>query len=160
MTPDRVLSCSIEELRSYDSTEQMDIVCSAFEVCWKNGTQLNMRECISWVDPAYQQYVLHELMLVEKECREFHPPIQVEAPNEFLLFDSKLASSGTIENISSDTVRTGSKLNLLPLYIDRFAILRFIGRGSYGDVYEAEDISIHRSRKREQGRASKYRTNL
>ncbi len=144
MTPDRVLSCSIEELRSYDSTEQMDIVCSAFEVCWKNGTQLNMRECISWVDPAYQQYVLHELMLVEKECREFHPPIQVEAPNEFLLFDSKLASSGTIENISSDTVRTGSKLNLLPLYIDRFAILRFIGRGSYGDVYEAEDISIHR----------------
>jgi serine/threonine protein kinase len=144
MTPDRVLSCSIEELHSYDKTEQMDMVCSAFEVFWKNGTQLNIRECIRWVDPAYQQDVLHELMLVEKECREFHPPIQVEAPNEFLLFDSKLASAGTMENFSSDTVRNGATPNLLPLYIDRFAILRFIGRGSYGDVYEAEDISIHR----------------
>ena len=144
MTPDRVLSCSLEELRSYDSMEQVDIVCSAFELFWKGGTQLNMRECVSWVDPAYQQEVLHELMLVEKECREFHPPVQVEAPNEFLLFDSKLASAGTLDNFFNDTIRTESKPNQLPLYIDRFAIVRFLGRGSYGDVYEAEDVSIHR----------------
>ncbi|MFN7892438.1 MAG: protein kinase domain-containing protein [Pirellula sp.] len=144
MTPDRILSCSLEELRSYDSLEQVDIVCSAFEEYWKGGTQLNMRECVSWVDPAYQQEVLHELMLVEKECREFHPPIQVESPNEFLLFDSKLASAGTIDNFSNDTIRIESKPNQLPLYIDRFAILRFLGRGSCGDVYEAEDVSIHR----------------
>ncbi|MCE3018539.1 MAG: protein kinase domain-containing protein [Pirellula sp.] len=144
MTPDRILSCSVEELRSYDSIEQVDIICSAFELFWKKGTQLNIRECVSWVDPACQKEVLHELMLVEKECREFHPPVQVEAPNEFLLFDSKLASAGTIDNFSNDTIRTESKPNQLPLYIDRFAILRFLGRGSYGDVYEAEDVSIHR----------------
>lgn len=144
MSPEQILPCSLEELRRCNGIEQTDLVCSAFEVCWKNGTQLNMRECVSWVNPAYQQGVLHELILIEKECRVFHPPVKVEAPNEFLLFDSRLASAGTIENFDNDTIRTESKPNQLPLYIDRFVILRFLGRGSYGDVYEAEDISIHR----------------
>ncbi len=144
MNLEQLLPCSREKLRSYDRIEQIDMVCSAFEESWKNGTQLSIRDCVSWVDPAYQREVLQELILVERECREFHPPLLVEAPNEFTLFDSKLASAGTIENFANDTIRTESKPNQLPLYIDRFAIHRFLGRGNYGDVYEAEDVSVHR----------------
>ncbi|MCU0712979.1 MAG: bifunctional serine/threonine-protein kinase/formylglycine-generating enzyme family protein [Pirellula sp.] len=120
------------------------MICSAFEESWKNGTQLSIRECVSWAAPAYQRDMLYELILVEKECREFHPPPTVEAPNEFLMFDSRLASAGTTENFANDTIRTESTPYQIPLYIDRFAIHRFLGRGNYGDVYEAEDVSAHR----------------
>jgi serine/threonine protein kinase len=144
MNPEQLLPCSLEKLRSYDGIEQIDIVCSVFEDSWKNGVQLEMRTCVSWVVQEHQRAVLRELIKVEKECREFHSPIVVEAPNEFLIFDSRLASIGTSENFDNDTIRTESKPNQLPLYIDRFVILRFLGRGNYGDVYEAEDISINR----------------
>lgn len=144
MTPEQLLPCSLEKLRSYDCLEQIDIVCSVFEDSWKNGVQLDLRTCVSWVQPERQHSVLRELIKVERECREFHPPIVVEAPNEFLKFDSRLASIGTAENFDDDTIRTESKPTQLPLYIDRFIIRRFLGRGNYGDVFEAEDTSIHK----------------
>lgn len=144
MTPEQLLPCSLEKLRSYDCLEQIDIVCSVFEDSWKNGVQLDLRTCVSWVQPERQYSVLRELIKVERECREFHPPIVVEAPNEFLKFDSRLASTGTSENFDDDTIRTESKPSQLPLYIDRFIIRRFLGRGNYGDVFEAEDTSIHK----------------
>ena len=144
MNFEQLLPCSLEKLRSYDGLEQIDIVCTVFEDSWKNGVQLDLRSCVSWVGPEYQREVLRELIIVEKECREFHPPIMVEAPNEFLVFDSKLASAGTSDNFANDTIPTESNPNQLPLYIDRFVIRRFLGRGNYGDVYEAEDVSINR----------------
>jgi serine/threonine protein kinase len=144
MTFNNPLPCSIEELRSLHINEQVDIVCSAFEEVWKSGTQLDLRVCVSWVEPVYQKRLLHELMLVEKECREFHPPIVVEAANEFLDYDAKQVQGSTTENLALGTTSGESPSNQLPLYIDRFAITRFLGRGSFGEVYEAEDISIHR----------------
>ena len=144
MTSFNLLPCSLQELRSYELSEQVDIVCTVFEESWKKGTQLDLRECVGWVEPALRKHMLRELILVEKECREFHPPLSKETVNEFLEFDPEKALVGTTENSCSDTISTEAKKSPIPLYIDRFAIVRLLGKGSYGAVFEAEDVSIRR----------------
>jgi hypothetical protein len=86
MTPEQFLPCSLEKPRSYDCLQPIDIVCSVFEDIWKNGAQLDLLTCISWVQPERQSSVLRELIKVARECRVFLPSMVVEASNQFFKF--------------------------------------------------------------------------
>ena len=118
----------------------MDIVLDAFEESWKKGLSPDVMTYSRVVDPRFHKRLLRELILTERECFNF-----LGKPS-----DSKIDSNlGTVQINGLETVHDspGKRRETdrhLPTHFDRFAIIKLLGRGSHGVVYEAEDLEIRR----------------
>lgn len=133
------LPIQMEAFRELDFERQLDIVCDAFESCWQRGQTPDVREYARLVDERYQKRLLRELILVEREC------VKIWGSHKKSRNGNKSDTVSAASNETNRDLDSGkSPQSELPSHIDRFAILKLLGRGSYGIVYEAEDVEIRR----------------
>jgi serine/threonine protein kinase len=153
MSQPQPLPITIEQLRESDYMTQVAVVCDAFEDTWNRGVHPCVRDYAALASPSYQSRILRELILTERECFQYLDP-----PRFFL--DPLTGTGGeqrriantdpTVNEVSDETMVQETILSqspagqALPSHIDRFAITCLLGKGSYGTVYEAEDVEIRR----------------
>ncbi|XZE32661.1 protein kinase domain-containing protein [Pirellulaceae bacterium SH501] len=160
------LDRSISDLRALDYLDQRERICDAFESDVRSGRRPSPQEFASWSSPEFSMGILRELVLIEKEWLEqsgpAHPaPDVLITPKDFRdTVHSNIADSGapnetwtdpSTEDASTleqrqdrdDKVRPGETPHLPP-HFDRYLVLRLLGKGSHGFVFEAEDIAIRR----------------
>ncbi|MCU0717117.1 MAG: bifunctional serine/threonine-protein kinase/formylglycine-generating enzyme family protein [Pirellula sp.] len=160
------LDCSITDLRSLDFIGQRELICDAFESDFRSGRRPSPQEFASWGSPEFSMGILRELVLIEKEWLEQSGPTHSASdvlitPKDFRdTVRSNIADSGAPNETWTDSrsedasppvrqrgrddeARPGETLRLPP-HFDRYLVLRLLGKGSHGFVFEAEDIAIRR----------------
>lgn len=109
--------------------EQLDAVCDVFERDWKAGRRPNPKDYAMLVDSSLFSQVFRELVMVEKECEEFHERSE-------LVKETRR---------SDDTLRrTPVGQPELPMRFAKFILLEKLGSGSGGVVYKADDVELDR----------------
>ncbi|MCU0718744.1 MAG: serine/threonine protein kinase [Pirellula sp.] len=117
---------------------QLDVLCDYFEECWKRGESPDLRELSKLASPEYHSRVLRELVIIERECVEYHGGRP--SREEEMMEDSVRLTTGSTSRSYSDSQHA----NHLPTHFEKFLIRRLIGKGAHGSVYEAEDINTRR----------------
>jgi serine/threonine protein kinase/formylglycine-generating enzyme required for sulfatase activity len=137
------LPLSREQLRGYDALRQIDVVCDAFEDAWRRGLKPMARDYVDLVEPENQRRLFRELIMLEQECLAFHGH---GSQTGWTSRGSTLPSGRSDTNEETGTLGPSpSQESDMPSHIDRYVILRELGRGSYGVVYEAEDVQLRRN---------------
>lgn len=153
-----------QPIRGLDPVDnQVDQLCDAFEAAWKRGERPEIARFIEHADESHRGRLFYELLLVELEyrvgrrehllradyLREFPQfaelveaaPFNVAGPGcpdaGCQVMDGNL--NGTIE------LSVGNRIPMPPnSLIGDFHLVREIGRGGMGVVYEAQQLSLRR----------------
>jgi WD40 repeat protein/serine/threonine protein kinase len=142
---------------------RIDQLCDAFEAAWQRDEQPDIARFIERADESHRGRLFYELLLVELEYRvgRSEQPSRDDYMREFPQFaelieaapfnDRSLARFGsagqTIDGNLNSTLRNANpNQSALPPneLIGDFILIREIGRGGMGVVYEAQQISLRR----------------
>ncbi|AMV33199.1 Serine/threonine-protein kinase PrkC [Pirellula sp. SH-Sr6A] len=160
------LDCSISDLRALDYLEQRERICDAFEADFRFGSRPHPQEFASLGSPEYSMRILRELILIEQEWLEQTeridrpsdvPPQPGElretvrsnapypsAPDETWTDKEGDRTAESARQRNQNPEEAVGDASRLPPHFDRYLVLRLLGKGSHGFVFEAEDVAIRR----------------
>lgn len=142
---------------------RIDQLCDAFEAAWQRDERPNIARFIERADELHRGRLFYELLLVELECRvgRNEQPSREDYLREFPQF-AELIEAAPFSDVSMEgfdsagqTINgnlNGTVRNLSPNQsalppnelIGGFVLIREIGRGGMGVVYEAQQLSLRR----------------
>ena len=128
-----------------NQAREIDEICRRFEAAWTAEEQICIEDCLDAADPQIRDDLLFELIAVEIElrsrdeqsptCDEYLTRFPQDEPIVRAAFDE---ASSAVDPVS----RTFEEQ--LPERFGEFRIVREIGRGGMGVVFEAEQESLRR----------------
>lgn len=151
-------------VRGLDTVDnRIDQRCDAFEVAWKRGERPDLAQFMEGADDLHRGRLFYELLLVELEYRRGRSelPAREEYLREFPQFAELIDAApfnctlpGRLDAVCQavDENRNGTfevaTENQAPLprnaLLGDFHLIREIGRGGMGVVYEAQQLSLRR----------------
>jgi serine/threonine protein kinase len=131
---------TIEELRAFPYDRQLDIICDAFEDQWKRGRFPDIGEYSRMASPEFHARILRELIQLETECIDVYGKKRVSRKEPE---GNTMRQKGKSDN-SPETGNKASPFVGFPTHFDRYLLLRVLGKGKYGTVYEADDLRTNR----------------
>lgn len=124
---------------SFDLQQHIDQQCLAFEDSLLNEQSPSIEEYIAEESGPPRSALLYELLLVELDHHQRSG--RSSSLNDYLLRFPDEAN--IVQGAFADL--TPVEAEALPKCIDRFEVVRKIGSGSFGVVYEGHDPDLHRS---------------
>jgi len=129
---------------------QLERLCTEFERIWQSDTQPGIREFLEGVDPALHAEIVVELVVMECELQEaandlprksdYHerlPQWKSQVDEAFAAWSNDRLGDTIVEH-------SGRSFGQAPEQVGEFRILRQIGEGGMGVVYEAVQESLGR----------------
>jgi hypothetical protein len=117
-------------------TERVDEICDRFETAWRGGQVPRIEDYLAEAEDADRAAILGELVAVERELRRRRG----EHPRTEEYVDRFPAHAAVVHAAFIDAVTEGIGTNAEPFTgTERFALIREIGAGGMGIVFEAED---------------------
>jgi serine/threonine protein kinase/WD40 repeat protein len=127
---------------------RLDRICRSFERRWRSSMPLFIEDCLGEIEPSRRAAALHELIATELDLRleagespsadEYARRFPAAAASIAQLFaEACPVSSAAPRPDERFTVQLGKRLG-------EYRIIREIGRGGMGIVYEALQESLHR----------------
>lgn len=116
--------------------ERIDVVCDAYERDWQRGLHPSIKDYLPLVEAAARARLARELRLLEDDYRfggENNPGLR--SVRETIIDAETWSSART----------SGSRTDRIPTQIGRFGVIRVLGSGSAGVVYEAKDLELNRT---------------
>ena len=143
--------------------DRIDELCDAFEAAWQRGERPDIVHFIERADEPHRGRLFYELLLIELEYRvgRSEHPSRDDYMREFPQFAEQIeaasfnyASPGSFGsacqaidgNLNGKVEKANANHDSLPPneLIGDFRLIREIGRGGMGVVYEAEQLSLRR----------------
>lgn len=122
-----------------NAVRQIEQICDRFEAAWKDGQRPLLEAYLSQVDEHLHSALLRELLPLEWEyrVRAGDQPQPSEYQSRFP------AASALLETIGRE-VAAATSVGGIPTRLGQYRIIRQVGRGGMGVVYEAEHESLGR----------------
>ena len=144
-------SASVESIRPNDlplsrtRRLELDEFCVAFESAWSKGISLrkSIEEILEMADDELRPYLVKELVAIECEFRtkDGETPTPEDYFERFPTYRDEVSLGFALWQSADENAATAATL---PEQIGDFRIVREIGRGGMGVVYEAEQESLSR----------------
>ncbi len=128
-----------------DRDRVIDEICRQFEAAWPSEEALCIEACLAAVDPQVRDELLFELVAVEIELRQSDGHLATR--DEYLARfpeDEPIVTAAFEDVFRVDGFEPPRVAEPLPERFGEFRIVREIGRGGMGVVYEAEQESLQR----------------
>jgi serine/threonine protein kinase/WD40 repeat protein len=128
-----------------DRDRAIDEICRRFEATWSSDRSSCIEDCLAAAGQQIREELLFELVAVEVELRQSagESPTRDEYVSRFPE-DEQVVTAAFEEALRVDDSAPASHAVSLPERFGEFRIVREIGRGGMGVVYEAEQESLRR----------------